>query len=221
LASKRISMAKIAIVDDNREQRETLGISLKLYLKKKNSSLKVIDIFPFQSYERYFPWIDQEEICVLILDERLHNDSEGELGPVGYKGNDLVVKIRERYKDLPIFTVTAHIDDEELQARFNEFDYIISRDNFDEKYVDIIIRASQRYLKENQEELSEFDDLTKKIAAGQGNADDIEKLKALQMKLQLPLLGDLKEREDWLKEYENQIESLDLIKRTLEQKLKK
>jgi len=214
-------MAKIAIVDDNKEQRETLRISLKLYLKKKKSSLEVIDIFPFDTYEKYYPWIQDEEICSLIFDERLQNDSEGDLGPVGYKGNDLVIKIRERFKDIPIFTVSAHIDDEELQARFNEFEYIISRDNFDEKYVDIIIRSSQRYLQENQKELSEFDDLTRKIAAGESDIQDIERLKALQLKLHIPLMNDLKDREDWLVEYEKQITSLEEINKILLAKLKK
>lgn len=214
-------MAKIAIVDDNKEQRETLRIALKLYLKKKESSLEVIDVFPYATYEEYYPWIQDEDICTLIFDERLQNDSEGELGPVDYKGNDLVLKIRERFKDIPIFTVTAHIDDEELQARFNEFDYIISRDNFDEKYVDIIIRSSQRYLQENQKELSEFDDLTRKIAAGEGDNSDIERLKALQLKLHMPLMNDLKDREDWLIEYEKQITSLEEINKVLLAKLKK
>ncbi len=214
-------MPKIAIVDDNKEQRETLRISLKLYLKKKESSLEVIDIFPFDTYEKYYPWIQDEEICMLIFDERLQNDSEGELGPVDYRGNELVLKIRERFKDIPIFTVTAHIDDEELQARFNEFEYIISRDNFDEKYVDIILRASQRYLEENQKELSEFDDLTRKIAAGEGDNPDLERLKSLQIKLHIPLMNDLKDREDWLIEYQKQITSLEEINKVLSEKLKK
>lgn len=212
-------MAKIAIVDDNKEQRETLKISLSLYLKKKNTSLEVIDIFPFKSFDEYFPWIEKQEICVLIFDERLQNDNQGDLGPVGYRGNELVMKIRERFKDIPIFTVTAHIGDAELQEKFNEFEYIITRDDFGEKYIDIILRASQRYLTENQKELFLFDELTKKIAAGNGRDEDIEKLKALQLKLHIPLSNDLRDREDWLDEYEKQIKALEDIKVKLEEKI--
>lgn len=212
-------MAKIAIIDDNKEQRETLKIEMRLYLKKRGSALDVIDIFPFASYEEYNPWIIDQEICVLILDERMHNDSEGELGPVGYRGNELVLKIREHFKDIPIFTVTAHIDDEELQARFSEFEYIISRENFDEKYVDIIIRAGQRYLDQNEKELTEFEILTRKIAAGDVDAGDEEKLKALQIKLQMPLMSGLQDRENWLEEYKKQIVSLEQIKHSLQEKL--
>jgi len=192
---------------------------MRLYLKKRGSALDVIDIFPFASYEEYNPWIIDQEICVLILDERMHNDSEGELGPVGYRGNELVLKIREHFKDIPIFTVTAHIDDEELQARFSEFEYIISRENFDEKYVDIIIRAGQRYLDQNEKELTEFEILTRKIAAGDVDAGDEEKLKALQIKLQMPLMSGLQDRENWLEEYEKQIVSLEQIKHSLQEKL--
>jgi CheY-like chemotaxis protein len=211
-------MSVIAIVDDNKEQRETLSIRLSMFLKKKDSKLNVIDIFPFKTYDEYYPWIENNEISVLILDEYMHNESpEGE-EPVGYRGNDLVVKIRERYKYLPIFTVTAHVDDDDLQARFSEFEYIIGREAFDEKYIDIIIRAGQRYVTENQRELSMFDDLTRKIATGKGEPDDMEKLKALQLKLHIPLSNDLKDREDWLQEYGKQVGLLEEIKFVLEQK---
>lgn len=213
-------MSKLAIVDDNKEQRETLKIKLTLFLKKRESTLEVIDIFPFKTFDEYYTWIDDNEICALIFDERLHESHDGQ-EPVGYRGNELVSKIRERFKDLPIFTVTAHIDDEELQAKFGEFDHIITRNEFDEKYVDIIIRASQRFLKENQKELSLFDDLTKRVALGTAVGDDFEKLKALQLKLHIPLSNDLKDREDWLKEYEKQISSLQNIKDMLEGKLNK
>jgi len=214
-------MSKIAIVDDSKEQRESLRIALMLWLKRKGSTLEVIDIFPFKTYEEYYPWIIEEEVSVLILDERLHNTSEEDLEAVAYRGNDLVIKIRERFKDIPIFTVSAHIGDDELQARFSEFEYIISRDNFDEKYVDILIRSSQRYLIENQKELSEFDDLTKKVAIGQANQNDTEKLKALQLKLNIPFMNDLKDRQDWLEEYDKQISDLEGIKNILLEKTRK
>jgi hypothetical protein len=213
-------MSRIAIVDDNREQRESMRIKLSLFLKKKESTLQVIDIFPFQTFDEYYSWIESNEICLLIFDERLH-ESQGDNEPVAYRGNELVTKVRERFKDLPIFTVTAHIDDDELQAKFSEFDYIITRHDFDERYIDIMIRASQRYLTENQKELAEFDDLTKQVAVGSASSSSIERLRALQLKLHIPLSTDLKDREDWLKEYEKQIVLLNEIKGRLEQKLRK
>jgi len=180
----------------------------------------VIDIFPFSESGQYYEWIISENIVALVIDEKLHNESQEGSSPVDYNGSFLVLKIRERFKDIPIFTLTNFPDDPELERTFNQYEYILSKDNFTEKHVDIILRASQRYLDENQKELSLYNDLTKKIASGKFKADDFEKLKALQLKLHIPLSNDLKDREDWLKEYENQIVALELIKKTLESKIK-
>jgi hypothetical protein len=76
-------------------------------------------------------------------------------------------------------------------------------------------------LEENQKELSQVDDLTRKIASGKGEANDIERLKALQIKLSIPFSFDLKDREEWLIEYEKQITALEELKFKLEKKLNK
>lgn len=214
-------MAKIALVDDSKDQRETYKKLLSLFLKAKESSLEVIDVFPFKEFTDYYSWIIDENIVVLIFDEKLYNDSDVGLEPVNYNGSFLVKKIRERFKDIPIFTLTNFPDDEELQRNFNQFEYILSKNDFAQKHVDIILRASQRYLDENQKQLALFDNLTKKIASGNAEGNDIEVLKALQVKLQIPVSIDLKDREDWLKDYENQIAALELIKKNLESKIKK
>lgn len=214
-------MAKIALVDNSKDQRETYKNLLSLFLKAKESSLEVIDVFPFKEFADYYSWILDENIVVLIFDEKLYNDSDVGLEPVNYNGSFLVKKIRERFKDIPIFTLTNFPDDEELQRNFNQFEYILSKNDFAQKHVDIILRASQRYLDENQKQLALFGNLTKKIASGYAEGDDIEVVKALQVKLQIPVGIDLKDREDWLKEYENQITALEHIKESLENKIKK
>jgi hypothetical protein len=214
-------MAKIAIVDDNKDQRGTYAIRLKQFLKELNSDIQVIDIFPFEKPSDYYGFIDAENISAIIVDEKLHNDSQPDKPPVGYNGSDLVMYIRERYKYIPFFTLTNFPEDQVLQEKINEYDYIFSKKEFTIKQVEIIQRACQRYLAENQKELSMYDDLTRKIASGKAEGDDIEKLKALQQKLQIPLSTDLKDREEWLNEYEKQIAALGDIKTKLEKKLKK
>ncbi len=131
----------------------------------------------------------------------------------------MVVKIREKFKDIPIFTLTNYSTDEELLNNFSQFEYILSKEDFTQMHVDIILRSCQRYMDENQKELSLFDDLTKKIASGDAEDSDIEKLKALQIKLQLPINTNLKDKEDWLREYEKQIHALEQIKNDLEKKI--
>ena len=216
-------MASIAIIDDNLDQSDTLKIALKQYLENLENPFEVITQFPFKDINKYFDFIDQNEVCVLILDERLNNQSIGQQEPVDYKGNQLVSIIRERYKEFPIFSVTTYADDEDLKEKFSEFEYIIKRDEFVEegsKYVPIILRAAQRFLESNLSELDEYARLAKEIAGGDNNPEKIKKLKALQVKLELPITG-FEDRQSWLNEYELHIKDLEQLKKKLETKLPK
>lgn len=219
-------MSKIGIIDDNHDQRETLRRALEVYLENQDSSFEVIDIFPFDTttFEEYFKWIEDEDIVCLIFDERMHNETEKGVGPVGYRGNELVVIIRERFKDIPIYVITSNKTDEELTAKFSEFEDIIERQEFineGEKYVNRIIRASQRYLNENDDELQEFQELSEVIASGKYDEEQLTRLKALQTKLHLPIDSNLGERKDWLDEYENGINELEELKKIIVSKLDK
>lgn len=219
-------MSRIGIIDDNHDHRETLRRALEAYLENLDSELEVIDRFPFdtETFEEYFHWIETEDIVCLIFDERMHNETEDGIGPVGYRGNELVTIIRERFKDIPVYVITSNKGDDELKAKFSEFEDIIERQEFideGEKYVNRIIRASQRYLEENIDELKEFQQLSELIASGKNNDEQLVRLKALQTKLHLPLDIKLGERKDWLDEYEQRINELEELKSELEKKLKK
>lgn len=212
-------MAKIAIVDDSNDQRDTYKKRLSLFLKQKGSTLTVIDTCPLPTYDLYNDWIVNEDIVALIFDEKLNIESQKGCVPVDYKGSELVKKIRERFKDMPIFTLTNFPDDDELMRNFNQFEFILSKSDFSLEHVDIIIRACQRYFDENQKQLSLFNDVTIKVASGEATIDDINKLKALQIKLHIPIGVEIRDRQDWLKEYETQIDFLEKIKVDLENKL--
>ncbi|MFD0962555.1 hypothetical protein [Pseudofulvibacter geojedonensis] len=214
----------IGIIDDNKDQRETLKLALEAHLEDKESSLGVLDIFPFvtESFDEYFSWIEENEIICLIFDERMHNESEEDKGPVDYRGNELVTIIRNKFKEIPIYVITSHKGDPDLQAKFSYFEDIIDRQEFideGEKYVDRFIRASQRFLEENSQELNEFQELSELIASGKASKEDNERLKALQVKLDLPLNQELGERSDWLDEYESMISSLESLKEEIESKI--
>ena len=211
-------MEKIVIVDDNSDQRGTNKIRLKLFLKELNSPLEVIDIFPFEEYSDYYKFIIDEDIIALVIDEKLYNDSQPDKAPVGYNGSDLVTFIRERFKYIPIFTLTNFPEDQILQEKVNEYDYIFSKNDFTLKQVSIIQRSCHRYLEENQRELSLYSCLSQKLAMGKGEDNDYEILNALQTKLHMPLNDDIKIREEWLAEYENQIKALEELKYKLENK---
>ncbi|MCK5677580.1 MAG: hypothetical protein KAH72_03815 [Flavobacteriaceae bacterium] len=217
-------MNRIGIIDDQKDQRITLKHGLESFLEINNSDLEVIDIFPFDTttFKEYFSWIENESIKCLIFDEMMHNDKENGAGPVGYKGNELVEIIRKRVKDIPIYIITANTNTEELINKFGEFEDIIDREDFYEsdKYVKRIIRATQRYLNENSNELEELQVLSEKIAVGESNEEDLKRLKALQVKLQMPIDIGAGERKDWLDEYEVRINELEELKKELLSKLK-
>lgn len=219
-----IKVNKIGIIDDDIDQRETLRLSLGVYLENNDSTFEVIDIFPFvtETFQEYFQWIIDENIVCLIFDERMNNGTEKGIGPVDYRGDQLVSIIRERFKDIPIYVITSNKGDQELTEKFSEFEDIIERQDFiDEgnKYVNRIIRASQRYLDENKNELQEFQKLSEKIASGDYNQDEYDNLLALQTKLHLPLDTTLNDRQEWLDQYETTIEELEKLKTELQSKL--
>ncbi len=219
-------MPQIAIIDDNADQSSTLKKTLDHYLKIFKSNFTTITQFPFQQVESYFDFIESNDICVLILDERLNDQSNGESGPVSYKGNELVTELRKRLKDFPIFMVTTYAPDDDLNSKFSEFEYILTRKEITEDedggkmYTPIIVRSGQRYLDSNTKELSEFNELTKAVAAGDDDLQKLERLKALQVKLELPTTG-FNDRKAWLDQYQVHIADLESLKEELLQKLDK
>lgn len=219
-----LSVSKIGIIDDNFDQRETLRLSLGVYLENNDSTFEVIDIFPFvtETFQEYFQWIKDENIVCLIFDERMNNETENGIGPVGYRGDQLVSIIRERFKDIPIYVITSNKGDDELTAKFSEFEDIIERQEFideGDKYVDRIIRATQRYLDENKKELQTFQKLSEKVASGEYSDEEYDNLLALQTKLHLPLDVTLNDRQEWLDQYEKTILELEKLKTELQSKL--
>lgn len=216
-------MPNIAIVDDNLDQSKTLAVYLQANFEKYKSTFNVITQFPFQDPESYFDFILNNDICLLILDERLNDQSTANEGPVSYKGNELIVVLRKRLKDFPIFMITTYDSDPEVLEKQGEFENIISRHSiYDENeaslYIPRIIRAAARYLDSNVNELNEFSKLTRGSASGSLNDQEKKRLEALKIKLELPL-SDFNERETWLKEYEEMIKELKKLKETIEAKI--
>lgn len=219
-------MSKIGIIDDDKAQRETLKSLINSHLDNLESSIDVIDTFPFADnfIEQYKNWIDENDIVCLIFDEQMHNDSEGGKGPVGYRGNQLVLEIRKYFKSIPIYVITSHKNDDELQEKFSEFEDIIGREQFiqeGEKYVKRFIRASQVFLEENFNELSELKHLSELVASGTNTKQDLNRLEALQLKLNVQIDSGLGERKDWLDEYESKIQFLEELQKEIESKINK
>jgi|SRR5579872_6513067 len=209
-------MPRIGIIDDNSDQSGTLAKTISFYLKKINSDFSVVVQFPFKDLDNYLEFVEKNEVCVLILDEKLNDRATPEGGPVSYKGNELVTFLRERLKEFPIIMVSNYIDDDDLQAKFSQFDLMVSRSELTDgddngKFIPIIIRLGQRFLDSHTKELSEYNVLTQEIASGISSNAKLERLEALQVKLELPFTGS-DDRQAWLNEYAAHIEELEKLR---------
>ena len=214
-------MAKIAIIDDDTDQSGTVRENLELALAEIGSDLEVITSIPFADPNDYFNFIEENEVCVLILDEKLNDKSNDGKAPVNYLGSQLVSVLRSKLIEFPIFAITNYIDEADLKEKYSEYEDVIARKEFlleTEKYFPKIWRAAKNYLNENEDELSQFNELTKAISGGNNDPELIKKLQALQVKLELPFSG-FDDRNAWLNEYESQINSLEKPNSIIKSKL--
>jgi len=176
-------MPNIVIIDDRKEHRETLKAILDLQLIE---GWKSIDISPLPSLEDYPSWITENEISVILLDERLDEQVEAETVIADYRGHNLIDFVRGRFPTLPIYVITSYPNDDDLKERFKDVEGILPRREFSEKaedYVPRILRAGQKFLETFQEELAELSDKANKIAKGEATKEDIEKAKAISSKI--------------------------------------
>lgn len=202
-------MFNIGIVDDRKDLRETLSRLIDVSLKINHPEWSVIDVAPFDNVEDYFSWIIENDIAVLILDEKLQEIKSN----VKYNGSDLIKKIRKKLKDFPVFAITSYPEEPDLKNQFSLFDEILDRDEFTNKTDDYIfrfIRSGQRFLETHATHLLKISELSEKIAIGKGSDEEKDELKALQTLLGLSQNDNLS-REDWLKQYEAKLDDLEKI----------
>ncbi|WP_109832770.1 hypothetical protein [Reichenbachiella versicolor] len=214
-------MAAIAIIDDNPDQSTTVQNNIEIGLLELGSELEVITATPFREVQEYFSFIQDKNVVVLILDEKLNDQSNDDVGPVEYKGSQLISILRKQLKDFPIFALTVIHTDEDLTSKYSEYDDIIGRNEFysdSEKYIPKFWRAAKNYMKENSDAFSEYNRLAREVSAGISNPNSMKELQALQAKLELPFSG-FDDRNAWLKKYEEQISELEKLNQLLKSKL--
>ena len=218
-------MPQIAIIDDNPELSGTLKKTIEHHLKKFGSNLTVISQYPFSEIGKYFSFVAENDVCLLILDERLNDQATPEGSPVNYKGNQLVTELRKQLKDFPIMMITTFSSEEDVLDKESEFEYLLNRDDITlneetaNLFIPRLIRSAQRFLESNNKELSEYNELTQRIAGGETNPEIVQRLEALQVKLELPTAG-FDDRKAWLDQYEKHIEELEALKKELYSKIK-
>lgn len=204
-------MPVIGIIDDREDFRTTLRRTIDLSIKKQMLPWITIDIFPFQDMKDYISWIKENEISILILDERLQEGNHSAKN-VNYNGSKLIEFIRDSLPEFPVFAITNYPKDPDLQKKFPLFDEILGRDDFFKKsdeYTVRFTRAGQRFLDVYNSQLTKLSDLSKKVAIGTADDNDLNELKALQEYLNIPFASLIfSNREEWLKLYQAKMDEL-------------
>lgn len=202
-------MPNIGIVDDRKDFRTTLKRKIELSLKRGDyPNWNVIDIDPYKNMEDYMPWIVDNDIALLILDEKLQEVGNG--NSVNYNGSNLIETLRMSLKEFPVFVITSYPKVEELLSKFPLFDEILERDAFYDKsdeYVTRFVRAGQRYLNTHSEQMNLIAEISQKIATGNASEDEKNQLMGLQLSIGLPH-SNITDREKWMNDYSEKLESL-------------
>ena len=218
-------MKNIGLIDDKDKSRRAFMLKLNLELETLYPEWRVIDSKPFKEPETYRQWILENEISVLIIDERLDEEKLEDGSYVKYFGSDLVKILRNYFKDIPIYCITNIEITEHLKNALSYFNLILSRNKFDadlDNYLNSFIKSGISFYTEFQKELGRLGELSEKIAKGEANEADIKEIHSLQTRLLIPhLTEELMSRENYLSELEKKIGEIKTMQENLIKYLKK
>lgn len=186
-------MPIILIVDDRADLRRQVVNLTRLSIPKEFSEWTAEGIEPLERLDDYKAHITENDIAVLVLDEKLKEQiSQRTKTAVDYDGHQLVKFLRPLFPELPIFVVTAFAQEQELQNAASDVEGIIPRAQFNTEpktHTARMIRSGQRFSSAMQEDLIKLADLSKKVAVGEGSEDEIRELDGIREKLSLPFSG--------------------------------
>ena len=219
-------MPTIGVVDDRKDQRELLAGQIRHHLRN-HSGWEALETPPLEDINDYPSWISENNISVLILDERLHEGineqevTEDATLPVEYEGHNVVDLLRDRYHSLPIWIVTAYADAPELLSRHSKVKNVLPRDEFSlnaSSYVSRFVRFGTDFYQENREELERLAELSRKIARGEATEEEIREAGGLQWSQSLPF-QQLQLRSEWITKMEQALDDLDDLEKRIRQHL--
>lgn len=171
---------KVGIIDDSSTLAESISRIFDLWFEKSGiTNATAVYSLPNVDIEANITWIVNEDVCVLVLDEKL---MVGQEGSVTYAGHELVERIRRRIPDMPIFILTGFSVEESLKNSESSIEYILSRNDFTDnaqerdKWISRIVRAGNRFFNSRQNLLSELTTLAKKIAQGTANSAESQRI---------------------------------------------
>ncbi|MCX6186215.1 MAG: hypothetical protein NTU43_04345 [Bacteroidetes bacterium] len=160
-------MKTIAIIDDKDASLKSFARQITNVLERLYPEWKVIARKPFLNPNEYPQWIIENEISVLILDEQLDGEAIEDGKNADYDGHDLIKKIRNNFKDLPVYSITSVAVSDDLKESLSYFNLILSTRDFDEdtdNYINLFVKSGINFYNEYQKELGRLGEIAEKIA---------------------------------------------------------
>ncbi|HEX5476187.1 MAG TPA: hypothetical protein VFX12_16125 [Vicinamibacterales bacterium] len=215
-------MPSIAILDDRKDDRETIGRVVASTLKKlkETDSWSVVSDEPPSKERDVFHWLDENDATVLVTDWKLNEGAKGKR-VVTYEADRLIKEIRGKRPTFPIFVITGF--ESEARAHLKDVENIFSRKDF-AKNADTVIpqmlRAGLRRYDEQRQLLTRMDSLARSVAGGKASSKQRKELKSLQgyFQAELPTIVNV---DAVLSEFETAKRKAESIRKKVERRIKK
>jgi DNA-binding NarL/FixJ family response regulator len=214
-------MPAIAIVDDRKTDRETIGRVVRSILKqlKEDEKWAVVLDEPPEKERDILHWLDENDATVLVTDWKLNEGAKSER-VVTYEADRLIKEIRSKRPSFPIFVITGF--ESEARAYLKEVENIFSRNEFTKNAAIVIpqiLRAGLRRYEEQRDLLTRMDVLARHVATGKATKTEREELNSINGYFQadLPAIVTL---DTVLGELEKVTKRADILRRKVEKRVK-
>ena len=188
-------MPTIAILDDRKGDRETIGRVVLSTLKRLNQSgeWNVVGDAPPSKERDVFQWLDENDATVLVTDWKLNEGGKGQR-VVNYEADRLIREIRSKRPNFPIYVITGF--ESEARSHLKDVENIFSRKDFAKNADTVVpqmIRAGLRRHEEQRALLGRMDALARRVASGGASAKDRAALSSLQgyFQVEIPTMINL------------------------------
>lgn len=213
-------MPTIAILDDRKNDRETITRVVVSTLKKMNQTddWNVVSDEPPAKERDVIHWLDENDATVLVSDWKLNEGAKSQR-VVNYEADSLIKEIRAKRPTFPIFVITGF--ESEARVHLKEVENIFSRKDFTkdaEIIVPQMIRAGRRRYEEQRKLLTRMDSLARSVAAGGASAKHRTELKSLQgyFQAELPTIISL---DGVLTEFEKTKKKADALRQRVQRRI--
>ncbi|MFA5011258.1 MAG: hypothetical protein WC644_04820 [Ignavibacteria bacterium] len=217
-------MKSIGIIDDRTDVLETTSNAIRSVLTDEFQDWSLIATQPFEKLDEYRSWIIENDLGVIVIDQKLNENKVKEKYFSPFLGNQIINNIWGNFKDLPIFGLTNYSVEAMNDVKAITYD-IIERPKFTsniETYVRMFVKSGENFYKLNRDKLERLSELAEIIALGNATDRDKTEAKGLQLDLQIPhFASDAISHEEYIRKLEKNLNEIKDFKSKIEDYIKK